>query len=70
MRVAEDRFIDLAEAGARVGYSPEYLRKMRNPPPMRKRRVSTPTGARWLWFVEVSALDEWAARRDQEAAAS
>lgn len=58
-RAPEDRIVDLVEAGARVSYSPEYLRKLvatTNPPPLFKRRGQ--------WHAWLSDLDEWAAARD------
>lgn len=66
-RASSDRIVDLDEAGARVNYSPQYLRKLlvtSDPPPLFKRRVSTPSGARWTWHAKLSELDAWAAARD------
>lgn len=51
------RWLTLHEAAARVGYSAEYMRKMRkDPPPLEKYR------GRWL--IRADKLDAWIANRD------
>lgn len=63
-----DRIIDLAEAGPRVGYAPEYLRKLlrsSNPPPLFKRRDAA---GRWKYHARTSELDAWVAARAEEVA--
>lgn len=56
-RALQDRRLDLTEAGYRVGYGSETLRKMmvRGPdpkPPLVK--------VRGRWYANMSELDEWA----------
>jgi hypothetical protein len=56
--------IDLAEAGHRVRYSPQYLRKLiwtdPHPPPFRKERGR--------WVCDADELDAWIAAREERAA--
>lgn len=58
-----DRRLDLVEAGRRVGYASETLRKMMkrdgNPPPLQKAYGGS-------WFVWQRELDAWAAERNLE----
>lgn len=65
-----EQIVDLAGAAERVSYSAEYLRKLMttaDPPPLFKRRIVTPSGARWQWHARVADLDAWAAARDDIA---
>jgi hypothetical protein len=65
-RAADDELLDLRDAGPRVGYSPQYLRKLwwssAYPPPLIK------AGGRFR--VWASDIDRWAAdyRRRYEQA--
>lgn len=64
-RAPDDRMLDLVEAGARVGYAAETLRKM-----MAARTPDAPPGVKvgpkGLWRIWQSDLDAWVDQRQDK----